>query len=364
MLSRARYFMYVLAFLAGIQFPISLSAQAGKPGDPAVVAKYQGVEITQGDLNKYATKDLEGLELERVQFEMKYARDKSQIFQANLARLLEDRLLQTEATRRGISREQLLETELQGKVKVPTDDDVKTFYEANRQRINQPLPQIDSQIRNYLKTQYYEAAKVELIEQLKKSYGVMVYLQPLRSNLDIEGYPSKGPPDAPVVLVEFSDFQCPYCASLHATLEQVIARYSAQVRLIYRNFPLSQIHPNAEKAAEAGLCAADQGHFWEMHDLMFQSQSLLKEADLKSKAAQLNLDTAMFNSCLNSGQKAGKVQQDLYAGAKLGVAGTPALFVNGRFVSGAVPLADIVRIIDDELKSPSQSVKRISSPDK
>ncbi len=359
-----RLVKYVCGCVAGILIPVTLQAQAGKPADPAVVAKFQGVDITLDELNKYAAQDLEKLELERAQFETKYTRDRSQILEANLARLLDDKLLQTEAARRGITKDRLLETELQGKVKEPTDDDVKGFYEANKQRINQPLPQIDSQIRNYLRTQYYNDARAAFVEKLKKSYGVTVALQPMRSNVEAEGYPTEGPPDAAVTMVEFSDFQCPYCASLHSTLQQVLAKYGAQVRLVYRNFPLSQVHPNAEKAAEAGLCAADQGHFWEMHDLIFQSQSLLKDADLKAKAALLKLDVDTFNSCLDSGQKAPKVQQDLYAGARLGVAGTPALFINGRFVSGAVALADISRIIDEELKSPSQSAKRTSTSDK
>ncbi len=353
----------LICFVA-LLMPLLLFAQAVKPADPVVVAKIQGTAITQDDLNKYAAPDLEKLEMERIQFEAKYARDKSQLLEANLERFLEEKLLMTEAGRRGISKDQLLDTEVQGKVKTPSDDDVKAFYEANKQRINQPLAQIDSQIRDYLKAQNYNDAKAALIERLKQSYGVTIALQPQRSNVEANGYPSEGPADAPVTLVEFADFQCPYCANLDSTLHQVREKYGAQVRLIYRNFPLSQVHPNAEKAAEAGLCAADQGHFWEMHDLMFQSQSLLKEADLKAKAAQLKLDVAAFNTCLDSGQKAGKVQQDLYAGARLGVTGTPALFVNGRFVSGAVPFANIARMVDEELKSPSLSAKQKSSPDK
>lgn len=330
--------------------PIPLLAQSVKTAEPAVVAKFEGITITQDDLNKASAQDLEKLEMERIQFNVNWERNKHQVLETNLSRLLEDKLLQAEAAQRGITKDQLLENELQGKVKEPTEDDVKAYYEANKQRINQPLLQISSQIYSYLKTQSYNEAKAALVEQLKQAHGVKVSLGPLRDRVEIEGSPSLGAGNAPVTLVEFSDFQCPYCANLFRTLHQVLAKYGPQVRLVYRNFPLVQIHSYAEKAAEAGLCAADQGQFWQMHDLMFQAQGQLKEEDLKAKAVQLKLNSDQFNSCLASGQHAGQVKQDMFAGTKLGVTGTPALFINGRFVPGAVPFEDIARIIDEELK--------------
>ncbi len=359
-----KLFSYVLACLIVMLMPRSSQAQDTRPADPVVVAKYGETVITQDELIKYAGRDLDRLEQERAQREMKYARDRNQILQVYLARLLEDKLLQAEAARRGVGKEQLLATELQGKLKEPTDEDVKTFYEANKQRISKPLMEIDAQIRNYLKTQNYENAKAALVEKLRQSYGVTIALQPFRSEVETEGFPSEGPASAAVTLVEFSDFQCPYCANLQSTLRQVLDKYGPKVRLVYRNFPLSQIHPNAEKAAEAGLCAADQGHFWEMHDLMFQSQGQLKADQLKEKAAQLKLNAEAFNSCLDSGQKAGKVQQDINAVTGLGVTGAPALFVNGRLVAGAVPFAEIAQIIDEELTFASQSAKQTDSPHK
>ncbi len=339
---------------------LPLMAQAGKPAEPAVVARFQGTVITDDELTKAAAQDLEKLELERVQFNANWERDKNRILEANLSRLLEERLLQAEAAQRGIPKDQFLKSELQGKVKDPTEDDVKAYYEANKERINQPLLQISSKIYDYLKAQNYNTAREALVEKLKQSHGVTVLLQPLRSSVDTDGRPSTGPVEAPVTLVEFSDFQCPYCARLYQTLHQIVKQYGTRVRLVYRNFPLSQLHPFAEKAAEAGLCASDQGQFWQMHDLIFQTQSQLKDEDLKAKAAQLKLDVEAFNSCLASGKNADKVKQDLYAGYKLGVTGTPALFINGRFVNGAVPFEDIAKNIDEELKAPSQ-VKQAGS---
>jgi len=344
--------------------PIPLLAQSVKTAEPAIVARFEGITITQDDLNKASAQDLEKLEMERIQFNANWERNKHQVLETNLSRILEEKVLQAEAAQRGITKDQLLEKELQGKVKEPTEDDVKAYYEANKQRINQPLLQISSQIYSYLKTQSYNQAKSALVEQLKQAHGVKVSLQPLRDSVETEGSPFQGPANAPVTLVEFSDFQCPYCANLFTTLHQVTAKYGPQVRLVYRNFPLVQIHPYAEKAAEAGLCAFDQGQFWQMHDLMFQAQGQLKEEDLKAKAAQLKLNVEQFNSCLASGQHVGQVKQDLYAGSKLGVTGTPALFINGRFVSGAVPFEEIAKIIDEELKSPGQLAKQVASENK
>jgi len=347
----------VSVWIAAMLAPVPLRAQSG-PADRQALARFQGGSITQDELNKFSSDDLKALELQRLQFEANWQRNRHLVFEANLARLLEDKLFQAEAAKRGITKEQLLEKELQGKVKEPTEDEVKAYYEANRQRINQPLLQISSQISQYLKHESYNRFKAAFVDQLKTAYSATTSLEPLRANVETDGSPSQGPETAPVTLVEFSDFQCPYCTNLSTTLRQIMQRYGPQIRLVFRNFPLTQIHPYAEKAAEAALCAGDQGQFWQMHDLMFQSQGQLEEESLKAKAAQLKLDMDAFNACLTSGKNAGKVKQDLYAGSKLGVEGTPALFINGRFVSGAVPLTEIVKIIDEELKPLTRAAKQ------
>ena len=134
------------------------------------------------------------------------------------------------------------------------------------------------------------------------------------------------------------------------TLDKVTETYGDQVRLVFRQFPLHSIHPQAQKAAEAALCANDQGKFWEMHDAMFGDQRNLDVAQLKSTAAGLELDATAFGQCLDSGQHAERVNSDLQAGMEAGVTGTPALFINGRFLSGAQPFEAISKVIDDELR--------------
>ena len=328
------------------------AAEADRP-NADVVATFKGEPITEEDLQKAAAADLEKLELSRLQAEAGYKRNQHQILEADLSRLLEERVLDAEAAKRGISREDLLKTELEGKVKEVTQQAVNTFYEQNKQRISKPLEQVKPQIEQYLKNENYNRAKEELVDRLKMEYGVTVKLEPYRVKVETAGSPSRGSETAPVTIVEFSDFQCPYCARLHTTLRDLLAKYGDEVRLVYKQFPLPQLHPDAEMAAEASLCAADQGQFWEMHDLMFQTQNQLKEDDLINEAAKLHLDPVAFNKCLSSGQHAEQIKRDEYEGSTLGVAGTPALFINGRFLSGAVPIEDIARIINEETQKSS-----------
>jgi protein-disulfide isomerase len=161
------------------------------------------------------------------------------------------------------------------------------------------------------------------------------------ANVSVDDDPSWGPADAPVTIVEFSDFQCPYCGRFATqTLPQIKQAYEGKILFVFRDFPLSSIHANAEKAAEAAGCANDQGKFWEYHDILYSNQSALDVASLKSYASQLGLDTATFDECLDSGAHAQEIQKDVQDGTSYGVNGTPAFFVNGLLVVGALPFAD------------------------
>jgi protein-disulfide isomerase len=159
-----------------------------------------------------------------------------------------------------------------------------------------------------------------------------------------------GGKDAKVTIVEYSDFECPFCSRAYPTVKQVMDTYGDDVRLVYRHYPLS-FHPQAQKAAEASECAADQGKFWEFHDLVFANQDLLQGGltQMKKWAADLKLNTGKFNSCLDSGEKADKVLTQMNEGSALGVSGTPGFFINGVSVVGAQPFSTFKQIIDQEL---------------
>lgn len=161
--------------------------------------------------------------------------------------------------------------------------------------------------------------------------------------------PVRGNSQAKVTIIEFSDFQCPFCGRAEPTLKQIFETYGDQVKLVYKNFPLP-FHEHAQDAAIAALCAKDQGKFWEYHDVLFQNQDSLKITDLKKYASDLSLKTQNFNSCLEDKKYKGQIEADMMEGNKLGVRGTPAFFINGRLVSGAQPFENFRTIIDEELK--------------
>lgn len=198
-------------------------------------------------------------------------------------------------------------------------------------------------------------------------------------NVSVDDDPAWGPTDAKVTVVEFSDFQCPYCSRfVSQTYAQLKQQYEGKIRFVFRDFPLSTIHPWAEKGAEAAGCANEQGKFWEYHDAIFQNQTAITEkystaaaaqpADagaglaavvdtLKSTATDLGLDAAAFNQCLDSGTRAQEIQKDYQDGISYGVQGTPAFFINGLLVSGAQPFANFKTAIDAALaEQPSSAV--------
>lgn len=166
----------------------------------------------------------------------------------------------------------------------------------------------------------------------------------------------KGNANAKVTIVEFSDFECPFCGKFYEeTYPLILKNYvdTGKVKIVFRDFPLTSIHPNAQKAAEATECAAEQGKFWEMHDKLFENQDSLSVDDLKKYAADLKLNTATFNSCLDSGKMTAEVEKDAQEGMSYGVTGTPAFFINGRLVSGAQEFSAFEAIIDEELAKAS-----------
>ena len=170
----------------------------------------------------------------------------------------------------------------------------------------------------------------------------------LGTKLSTDG-PSRGSANATVTIVEFGDFECPHCGSLFPTLETIRKNYSAHVRIVFRQFPFARIHPHSMKSAEASLCAHDQKLFWEYHDSLFSNQEDLALDALKRRAGELGLDTATFNSCLDSGRKAATVNDDMDAGEEAGVFTTPTMIINGRILEGNHPYAAIERVIKSEL---------------
>ena len=264
--------------------------------------------------------------------------------------LVSEHLLDAEAAERGVSRDELFRTEVEQKIAAVTDDDIQTWYGQNQARLQgQTLEQLSPRIREFLTAQRESEARAAYFDMLKAKAELKISLDPPRMEIELaEGEPAKGPSSAPVTIVGYSDFQCPYCSSVNTALNQVVETYGDKVRIVFRDFPLPT-HQQAPVAGEAAQCAHDQGKFWEYHDALFANQRALNPPDLKRYAVELGLDAEKFNECLDSGRHRDSVAKDHLEGQKLGVTGTPAFFVNGRFLSGAQPFEAFAQVIDEEL---------------
>jgi protein-disulfide isomerase len=328
---------------------LALPSLAAEPTVTEPLAEVNGETIT--------TKDLES------RLGAKLAKLEEQIYdlkRQELDSLIAQKLLEQEAAKRKISVAALLDAEVTAKVPLVTETEIDAFYQANKARIRGDDADTRQKIRAFLQQQKLTAQRALFVESLRSHSKVVVRLQPppvIRVEVSIKGAPVRGPADAPVTLVEFSDFECPFCTQAHPTLKQILERYPGKVRLAYRDFPLDSIHPQARRAAEAARCAHDQGKFWEYHDVLFAQSPKLATEDLRRYAEQVGLDITKFDSCVAGGTHKAAVQRDLDEGHRLGITGTPAFFVNGRPLSGAQPLEAFARVIDDELTRVGASAK-------
>ena len=323
--------LFVLAAVLGV--PALACAQAA--GQP--LATVGGQPVTQADVEAANSEKFSALERQ-------YQQQRRELLEGALEQTIEQRLVDLEAKARGVSREQVL---AEIKPAPVTPEAIDAFYEENKAQIPQPKEQIADRIKSYLEQRGQQEASQAYYAALRQKHGVRILLEPDRVEVAATG-PAKGPADAPVTIVAFSDFQCPYCARLVPTLEQVMAKYGDKVRLVFRQYPLN-FHEHAQKAAEASLCANDQGKFWEYHDLLFANQGKLGVDALKQYAQQLSLNADDFSTCLTSRKHKAAVDRDIEDGRKVAVSGTPTFFVNGRAVVGAQPIESFRAVIDEEL---------------
>jgi len=314
-----------------------------EPGEQ--VAVIDGQPITYGDVEKSSGGKLK-------QAEVKALTDLYDARRSAIDEMLTKRLLEDEAKTKGKTLDQWYQTDFLQSLPPPSETELKQLYEQHKNEVGgQSYEQVHDRLVQFLKQQKSREQLTTYIDQLKQKHGVQVTLAPPnlpRVEVAAKG-PSRGPDNATVTIVEFSDFQCPYCGRVYPTVEKLMKDYDGKVRLVFRHFPLS-FHPQAEKAAEAAACAQDQGKFWQMHDKMFTNQQKLAVDDLKSFAKDLGLDQGKFDKCLDSGEKAAMVSADEKDGEQAGVSGTPAFFINGIFINGAVPYEQFKETVDRELK--------------
>jgi protein-disulfide isomerase len=311
--------------------------------EPNVLATVGAEEVTMAEVRAAIGEQLDVLE-------MRYLRQRHKAIEGTLDRLVRDKVLAAEAKKVGKGLDQLINEAAGGSVE-PTSIDVQAWYNQNQARLGgRPLAQVESQIVELLRTERRNAAAQTLQERLHKDYSVAIKLEPIRVTLNNEGAPAIGDANAPVTVVEFSDFQCPYCKGFVSTINRLKESHGKQVRIVYRQYPIPNLHANAIKAAEASLCANEQGKFWEMHDLMFEEQNKLTVSELKEKAGRLKMNKSKFDNCMDTGRHVEQVQNDMKEGLRSGVTGTPSLFINGvQLEGGAVSYETLVKAIEKEL---------------
>jgi protein-disulfide isomerase len=323
----------------------STSAQAPRHQGPSdVVATVGSARVTLADVDARALQqsaaDFGSMRLSQALYEAR---------KSVLDSLVANILLDAEAKSRGIDRAALVDREITSKVTAPTEAEVSDWYQANPARVQgAALDQVRAPIRSLLIQQRTQVVRQAFLSTLEANTPVRVTLEPPREKVDAAGRPSRGPANAKVEVIEFSDFQCPYCLRAHPVVAQLLQTYGDKIHFVYRNYPLPS-HPNAREAAEAGACAAEQGKFWEYHDRLFDHQDKLSDADLKEHAAALGLDAGRFAACLSSRKYQKDIDADIAAANDVGVTGTPAFFVNGRPLEGAQPFDVFKDVIDEEL---------------
>lgn len=317
-----------------------------------VVAKVDGQDITQADL--YA-------EIGPAMFKHRTdaANKEYSIKRGGLDEMIEKILLEKEAGKRGITTEALLKQEVDDKVKQPTEGDLKDFFEENKRRFppSMTFESAKSRLGQVWVSRETAQTRQAFIDGLREKAHVETMLPfpdlPVAA-VDADDDPVKGNKDAVVQIIEFSDFQCPYCKRNVDIMKQIQEEYGDKVAIVFRDFPLS-FHDKAQKAAEASECAHEQNKYWEYHDYLFDNQQALAVDDLKKAAEKLGLDTKKFNECLDTDRYKEEIEKDVEAGQLVGVNGTPAAFINGKLVNGAQPFETYKSIIDSELAKSNAS---------
>ena len=320
---------------------LALLFAADSPEKNSALAEVNGEVITAADLDRAV-----GPSLAKLQ-EQIYALKKEK-----LETLVQERLLKSEAEKRGVAVEAMLQTEIEGKVEPISDEEVRVFYEANKARLKGEEAGLREPIRSYLRDQKVEARRKVFLAQLRSQGNVVIHLEPpevYRAELSVEGAPFRGAEAAPVTIVKFEDFHCPYCRRVQATLSELMTRYEGKLKVVHLDFPLDTVHPQARVSHEAARCAGEQGKFWAYHDVLFANPPKSAAEDMLGFAKEVGLDLPKFEECLNSGRTRAAIEADVEEGQRLGLTGTPAFVINGRLISGAQPIERFAEIIDQEL---------------
>ncbi len=341
----------VLAGASSLMFAAAFSATlsaspAFAAGSDKVVATVGNHKITENELDVKIKPQMESLQSQVYDLKRKA-----------IDSMVDEYLLTEAAKKQGIPVKAYVQKEIIDKVGHVTEPEAKKYYESHKGPGTVPYDKIKDRLMAALQQQKMGERRDAVIDQLRKGEPVKVMLKAPRMSVASAGHPTIGPANAPITIVEFGDFQCPFCKRAQPTLKEVLAKYPNKVRLVYMDYPLP-FHPHALDAAKAARCAGEQGKFWQYHDGLFADQAKESPADLKGLAKHLGLNTTQFDSCFEKAKYQSAIEQDVEEGKKLGVDGTPSFYIDGRPLVGAVPFQNFQQVIEDELADKSAPAKQ------
>jgi protein-disulfide isomerase len=270
-----------------------------------------------------------------------------------LENLVNQRLLEAEAKKQGLTADEFLQKEVDSKIAPLTDVELKSAYDHFREKPDRPFEEVKPQLQQTLNQLKVQQSRQEYFAHLRGRAKISILLNPPLADVGPDSSRIRGNPKARVIIVEFSDFQCPYCSKVQATLRNLLIKYEGKVALSFRDMPVEKLHPRALSAAEAARCAGDQGKFWEYHDVLFSDQSKLDNASLVDKARALKLDDTEFATCLAGERHKTEIALDYQDGLRAGVSGTPGFFINGVYVDGNQPEDTFDKVIQEQLAKPA-----------
>jgi protein-disulfide isomerase len=315
----------------------------------AIVAEVNGDKLTVADLEQKEATELLQSRYKYYQAERKALDD-----------LIDQHLLEMQARKENLTVDQLLQREVTSKLKTdPTEDQLRIYYEGVD--TDQPFEAMREQILQHIREARQTKARAAYLKTLRSQAQISIALTSPTAPVELTRSPVRGNRDAPVVLVEFADYQCPYCQKIHPDLEKLQKEYGNRLALVYKDYPLP-MHPYAQKAAEAARCAGVQGKFWEFHDMLFAGKKL-QPADLKEQAHTLNLNEQQFDKCIVEGLEAADVEKDAAEARSLGITGTPSFFINGHFFSGVLSYAALRDMVEQQLATSPTLARRITPVD-
>jgi len=305
-----------------------------------VVAEVAGHKITRAELEQK-----EAAKLLKV---------RNQYYQAEreaLNQVIDDYLLEDKARQEHLTVAELVKRDIESHIQDPTEDQLQVYYEGVG--TDEPYAAVREKILGFIRQNRLKKARTEYLRALREKAGVMVSLEAPTVDIAMDGSPLRGAAQAKVRIIEFADYECPYCVQVHPLLKKLGQEFDGKVALAFKDMPLP-MHSQAAKAAEAAHCAGAQGKFWEMHDLLFENSKHLEVVQLKEYARTAKLDGDRFDKCLDSGEQTAAVQKDFAEAQRLGLTGTPSIFINGHMFgwSGVLKYPALREMVEQELAAP------------